>query len=96
MGALKWGLTKATLCNLHTIVNRLQLCTFVASPNGGSQMGAQGQTLQFARNRVQLCTFVGPSLRGELSSQNDDNCSRIWTPTLNRESPNGGSQMGAY
>ena len=29
MRALKWGL-KATLCNLPTIVNRLQLCTYVA------------------------------------------------------------------
>ena len=45
-----------------------KLCILIwESLNGGSQMGAQGHSLQFARDRLQLCTFVallGPFSRG--------------------------------
>ena len=44
-------------------------------------MGAYGHSLQFAQSStiVHFCGLLGPFLRGELSSQNDDNRRQSWT-----------------
>ena len=73
-GELSWGRALRYALAYESLDLDAQIASdFKSNPlareslNGGSQMGAQGHTLQFAHNRLQLCTFVavlGPFLRG--------------------------------
>ena len=57
---------------------------FQESLSGGSQMGAQGHSLQFAHNRLQLCPF-GALFKGNFRHKMTSivgNRGQLWTSTL--------------